>query len=137
MGWVKSAPYFCAASETAQDVAVQYIKTRIGSLPHHKFKVWEGANVAEVNNPRLARIQRYLLEVYPQPGHKWYTWQGGSSMEDTMCSPKASTMAKTLSWKKSYARAMASLKPKDAFLASSLTETPKQFSLRKRKGRHY
>jgi hypothetical protein len=64
MGWVESAPYFCAALETAQDIAVQYVKTRIGSLPHHKFEEWAGANIAKVNSPGLARILRYLLEVY-------------------------------------------------------------------------
>jgi hypothetical protein len=51
MGLVESAPYFYAASETAQDVAVQYVKTRIGSLLHHKFEEWAGANVAKVNDP--------------------------------------------------------------------------------------
>ena len=30
MGWVESAPYFCAASETARDVAVEYVETKIG-----------------------------------------------------------------------------------------------------------
>jgi len=35
MGWVESPPYFCAASETARDVAVEYIETPIGSLPQH------------------------------------------------------------------------------------------------------
>jgi hypothetical protein len=38
MGWVESPPYFCAASKTAWDVAVDYIKTTIGSLPEHKFE---------------------------------------------------------------------------------------------------
>ncbi len=88
MGWVKSAPYFCAALETAQDVIVQYVKTRIGSLLHHKFKEWAGANVAEVNEPRLGRTLCYLLEVYADdvialivPTSRVqvvYTWQGGS-----------------------------------------------------------
>ena len=42
MGWVESAPYFCAASETARYVAVEYIETGIGSLPTHKFKPGQG-----------------------------------------------------------------------------------------------
>jgi hypothetical protein len=29
MGWVESAPYSCVASKTAQDVAIEYIKTEI------------------------------------------------------------------------------------------------------------
>ena len=33
MGWVESAPCFCAASEIARDVAVDYIETKIGTLP--------------------------------------------------------------------------------------------------------
>jgi hypothetical protein len=37
MGWVESPPNFCAASETARDVAAQYTETPIGSLPDHKF----------------------------------------------------------------------------------------------------
>jgi hypothetical protein len=64
MGWVKSAPYFCAASEIAQDVAVQYVKMRTGSLLRHKFEDWAGANVAKVNNPQQAMSLRCILEVY-------------------------------------------------------------------------
>ena len=37
MGWIESPPFFCAASETGRDVAEQYVETRIGSLPDHKF----------------------------------------------------------------------------------------------------
>ena len=47
MGWVESAPYFCAASEMARDVAVNYIKTQIRVLPKHKFSSWAGANEAK------------------------------------------------------------------------------------------
>jgi hypothetical protein len=36
--WVESAPYFCAASKTVRDVAVEYIETKTGSLPVHKFE---------------------------------------------------------------------------------------------------
>ncbi len=64
MGWVESAPYFCAASETARDVAVEYIKTGIGSLPTHKFEHWVGAATSEVNTTRTYGALRYLLEVY-------------------------------------------------------------------------
>jgi hypothetical protein len=32
MGWVESAPYFCTASKTARDVAIQYIEMDIGLL---------------------------------------------------------------------------------------------------------
>ena len=37
MGWIESAPYFCAASETARNVADDYFETPVGSLPTHKF----------------------------------------------------------------------------------------------------
>ena len=37
MGWIESPPYFCAASETVRDVAIEYIKTPVGLLPTHKF----------------------------------------------------------------------------------------------------
>jgi hypothetical protein len=32
MGWVESPPYFCAASETARDVAAQYAEADVGTL---------------------------------------------------------------------------------------------------------
>jgi hypothetical protein len=37
MGWVESPLYFCAASETAWDIATNYCETPVGSLPQHKF----------------------------------------------------------------------------------------------------
>ena len=37
MGWAESPPHFCAASETARDVAAQYAEAKIGSLPDNKF----------------------------------------------------------------------------------------------------
>jgi hypothetical protein len=37
MGWVELPPYFCVASETAQDIAMVYANTGLGSLPTHKF----------------------------------------------------------------------------------------------------
>ena len=37
MGWIESLPYFYAASETACDLADDYIETPVGSLPRHKF----------------------------------------------------------------------------------------------------
>ncbi len=64
MGWVESAPYFCAESEMARDVAVKYIKTKIGSLPEHKFEGWAGTDKAIVNYTQALRNLRYVLEVY-------------------------------------------------------------------------
>ncbi len=37
MGWVDLPPCFCAASETARDIAMEYANTKVGSLPEHKF----------------------------------------------------------------------------------------------------
>jgi len=37
MGWVESPPFFCAALETARDVAQDYCETKLGTLPPHKF----------------------------------------------------------------------------------------------------
>jgi hypothetical protein len=49
MGWIESPPYFCTASETARDVAEQYLQTPIGSLDDHKFLPW-----MELNDDYLA-----------------------------------------------------------------------------------
>jgi len=67
MGWVQSPPYFCAATETARDIATTYIETGIGTRPNHKFEHYTcGAEafdtlpaVADANN-----VFRYTLEVY-------------------------------------------------------------------------
>ena len=67
MGWIESPPYFCAASETARDVAAQYIEHPVGQLPEHKFGCHTTPAVAE-----LAQVQgggdrdhfKYILEVY-------------------------------------------------------------------------
>jgi hypothetical protein len=37
MGRVESPPYFCAATETARDIALDYSNTPIESLSPHKF----------------------------------------------------------------------------------------------------
>ncbi len=64
MGWVESPPYFCAASETARDVAVEYIETKIGSLLKHKFVEWAGTSHAPVNDTTLHKGMRYVIGVY-------------------------------------------------------------------------
>jgi hypothetical protein len=65
MGWVESPPYFCAALETARDVAVDYIETSIGSLPVHKFEDWAGAKVAQLQKPSSTNKGFwYVVEVY-------------------------------------------------------------------------
>jgi hypothetical protein len=64
MGWVESPPYFCAASETARDIAVEYIKTTVGGLPAHKFDQWAGATMANIDMGHQMGPLRYVQEVY-------------------------------------------------------------------------
>ena len=65
MGWVESPPYFCAATETARDIATEYLNTKIGSRETHKFEKYAtgskdyAALPAEGGGPL-----RYVLEVY-------------------------------------------------------------------------
>jgi hypothetical protein len=66
MGWVESPPYFCAASETARDVAVQYMETEVGALDEHKF-LHHAMGSDEVKRlPRQSTDKhfKYLVEVY-------------------------------------------------------------------------
>ena len=51
MGWVESPPFFCAASETARDVAQDYCETEIGTLPIHKFTHYVTGNHAYAELP--------------------------------------------------------------------------------------
>ncbi len=66
MGWVKSPPYFCAATETARDTASDYIETKIGTRPRHKFEhyVTGSAEYAALLAAADAASLRFLLEIY-------------------------------------------------------------------------
>jgi hypothetical protein len=66
MGWVESPPYFCAAAETARDVAVEYIETTVEGLPAHKFEGWSDIPLAPIlGDTRSGQPQlRCVLEVY-------------------------------------------------------------------------
>ncbi len=67
MGWVEFPPFFCAASETARDVAQDYCETELGTLPPHKFTHYVTGNHAYAELPETdptGRPFRYLLEVY-------------------------------------------------------------------------
>ncbi len=56
IGWVESPPYFCAASETAQDIAMDYANTTVESLPTHKFTHYTlGGADAQQLPPRAAQ----------------------------------------------------------------------------------
>ena len=66
MGWIESPPYFCAASETARDVATQYAETPMGSLHEHKFLALTQTNNAFGNLPPTSEDTnlKYIMEVY-------------------------------------------------------------------------
>ncbi len=66
MGWVESPPYFCAASETARDVAEQYAETRVGSLPTHKFisHAMAGQDVESLPETGGNGPLQYFIDVY-------------------------------------------------------------------------
>ncbi len=70
MGWVESPPYFCAASETARDITMEYANTKVGLLPAHKFTHYtQGDNKAtllpgEETGACPGRGLRYSVEVY-------------------------------------------------------------------------
>ena len=66
MGWVESPPYFCAATETARDIASDYCNTPVGSLPKHKFaKHATGAKeFDELPTTTTKGELFYALEVY-------------------------------------------------------------------------
>jgi hypothetical protein len=66
MGWVESPPNFCAASETARDVATQYTETPVGSLKDHKFidYAMSGKQVQKLPETEDDNGFWYLEEVY-------------------------------------------------------------------------
>lgn len=66
MGWVESPPYFCAASETARDVAAQYVERPIGSLDQHKFTGYAMGNEEVKKLPKSGSAEgfRYFIDVY-------------------------------------------------------------------------
>jgi hypothetical protein len=67
MGWVESPPYFCAATETARDVAKKYIKTPVTSLCNHKFvkyTIGDKEYEALSNTAMKTTGFSYMVEVY-------------------------------------------------------------------------
>ena len=66
MGWVESPPYFCAASETARDVAGWYAELPMGLLPDHKFTKHAMGNEDVAKLPDKASNDgfNYIIEVY-------------------------------------------------------------------------
>ena len=65
MGWIESPPYFCAASETARDVAAQYAETPLGTLPDHKFLHLTNTSNDFTKLPAIGLDRlSYIMEVY-------------------------------------------------------------------------
>ena len=66
MGWIESPPYFCAASETARDIATQYAETKLGSLPNHKFLPLTQLHqdFQTLPNTTASKEIKYIMEVY-------------------------------------------------------------------------
>jgi hypothetical protein len=67
MGWVESHPYFCAATETSRDIAMQYCKIKLGTLKEQKFDALMASDATVAELPETSETQkymRYLIEVY-------------------------------------------------------------------------
>ena len=67
MGWTESPPFFCAAAETARDVAQSYAQTEVGSLPAHKFDGFTKTATeyqALPDNATSTEALLYLIEVF-------------------------------------------------------------------------
>jgi hypothetical protein len=67
MRWVKSLPYFCAATKTARDVTTEYIKQPVGTLQPHKFDkyvVGDPEFDALLESGDTANGFLYTVEVY-------------------------------------------------------------------------
>ncbi len=66
MGWVESPPYFCAATETARDIATEYTDMPVGSIPTHKFVKYtvNGEAYAELPDNHVGQTFLTMIEVY-------------------------------------------------------------------------
>jgi hypothetical protein len=66
MGWIESPPYFCSASETAQDVAEQYAELPHGSQPRHKLLPYTTSHTDYQLLPPSTTdaYLAYVMEVY-------------------------------------------------------------------------
>jgi len=66
MGWVESPPYFCAATETARDVAFEYTEMPVGAIPAHKFSKYTvgGESYSDLQEDHDGEPFRTMIEVY-------------------------------------------------------------------------
>ena len=66
MGWLESPPYFCAATETARDVAERLTQLPPGTLPAHPLEhhmLDEAETEANTHDTHYSKLWRFL-EVY-------------------------------------------------------------------------
>ena len=66
MGWIESPTYFCAASETARDVAATYSNMPLGDIPTHKFLPFTQSQPEYQNLPLDSYSDQfmYMIEVF-------------------------------------------------------------------------
>ena len=67
MGWIESPPYFCAASETARDVAAMYAERPMDGCTHpalHHTQTHEDYKTLPQSRTPADAPVRYLMEVY-------------------------------------------------------------------------
>ena len=66
MGWKELPAYFCAVSETAQDVAEEQCTETVGLLPHHLLEdmMLPQDRWPPVDNLQPMRVFNNMLEVY-------------------------------------------------------------------------
>jgi hypothetical protein len=66
MSWVESLPFFCAATDTSRDIAMQYSDTKVGSFSKHKFEQYLYGNKSfkTFQDDIHGRLFLYLVEVY-------------------------------------------------------------------------
>ncbi len=66
MGWVESPPYFCAATETAQDIATEYTDMPVRSIPEHKFAKYtvDRESYSDLPKEHDSRTFLSMIEVY-------------------------------------------------------------------------
>jgi hypothetical protein len=66
MGWVESLPFFCAATKTSRDIAMEYSNTAAGSLNKHKFEAYLKGDVTlkEFQEKESNGTLRYALKVF-------------------------------------------------------------------------
>jgi hypothetical protein len=67
MGWVEFPPYFCASTETARDIATEYLEMGIRTQPQHKFEQYATGLTDFKELPATSESDynlRCMLEVY-------------------------------------------------------------------------